>query len=178
MPRKLTFKVFRNGELLRKKTFQQPAVNIGTGASAHLKLEDEEASPLHAQVAVEPSGKIVVSDLESEKGVQLNGTKVDMAGAESGDRLSIGTTEIVIEDATEDEVPEPVSKAVFTRLPRSPAGDAPGAIPGMMEGTLHEDGFTQHEPEEPMPQELIEEPSGQKEKAGEESAKEKSEEKE
>jgi predicted component of type VI protein secretion system len=173
-PRQTAVKVFRNGELVREKTFQQQAVNIGTDSAAHLRLADDAVSSLHAQLSIEPSGKIKITDLESAKGVFINGNKVQQAALDRGDTVTIGNTQLVIGPVQTEQVPHPTEKAVFTRMPRSPHGEAPGAIPGMMEGHDYGRKYKQKQPERTMPPERVEHPDV-KQEASEQTAAEKEE---
>jgi protease PrsW len=76
-------------------------LRIGRSREAGLELHDPKVSRAHAELTVEPSGRIVLADLRSSNGTWINGTRVDTPVQLRGDeRLWIGDT--VLELAPDD----------------------------------------------------------------------------
>jgi pSer/pThr/pTyr-binding forkhead associated (FHA) protein len=48
----LSFRIFKNGQLVRETQLSQGVIKIGKVASAHLHLEDEHVSRMHAIIEV------------------------------------------------------------------------------------------------------------------------------
>jgi protease PrsW len=76
-------------------------LRIGRSREADLELHDPKASRAHAELTVEPGGRIVLADLGSSNGTWINGTRVDTPVQLRGDeRLWIGDS--VIELSPDD----------------------------------------------------------------------------
>jgi len=69
---------------------------IGRSKECDLQLQDPNTSRRHAEVRLEGSGYWLV-DLDSTNGLQVNGRRTSRAKLESGDRITIGSTDIVFE---------------------------------------------------------------------------------
>ena len=93
----LTFKVYRGDELLRTESFERDVIKIGKLASAHLRLEDEHVSRIHAVVEVAADGRMSVVDMGGPAGTLLNGRRVRRGAVRAGDELSIGGLRVVVE---------------------------------------------------------------------------------
>ena len=93
----LTFRVFKKDQLLFEETLRQSAIKIGTVPSAHLKLNDENVSRLHAVIEVhDPSSDVQIIDLGSLRGTYVNGEKVTKAKLQTGDLIVVGDTRIEV----------------------------------------------------------------------------------
>ena len=102
----LTFRVFQKDQLIFEKTLRQSAIKIGKVPSAHLKLNDESVSRMHAIIEVhDPSAHVQIVDLGSQRGTYVNGKKVTKAKLQSGDMISVGDTciEVRIDQETMTE---------------------------------------------------------------------------
>jgi hypothetical protein len=71
---------------------------IGRGAEADLQLADTGVSRRHAELRVVGS-EVEVRDLGSTNGTWVNGRRVDSAPLRDGDRVTVGTTELVVRTA-------------------------------------------------------------------------------
>ncbi len=80
---------------------------IGQLTSNQLVLPGVDIDPIHAVVEVDEQTKETnIIDMGSEKGVILNGTKIDVvATLKKGDVIYIGSIKIDVLDASEQEVP-------------------------------------------------------------------------
>ena len=92
----LTFRIFKGDQLLREEKLSLSVIKLGKVPSAHLKLDDETVSRMHAIIEVNGPGDVSIIDLGSTKGTFVNGQKVNKAKLQSGDTL---TFDINHEDA-------------------------------------------------------------------------------
>jgi hypothetical protein len=68
---------------------------IGRGAEADLQLTDTGVSRRHAELRL-VAGALEVHDLGSTNGTWVNGRRVQAASLRDGDRVTVGTTELVV----------------------------------------------------------------------------------
>ena len=64
---------------------------LGRSSECHIALHDQGVSKRHAQVEVY-SNKVIITDLKSRNGTFLNGTKINTALIQPGDRASVHDT--------------------------------------------------------------------------------------
>src|SRR5689334_17473299 len=135
----LTFRIYKGDQLLREERLSLSVIKLGKVPSAHLKLDDETVSRMHAIIEVNGPGDVSIIDLGSTKGTFVNGQKVNKAKLQSGDTIVVGETRIELaigagEESAEDDptrvnappAPEP-SSGVIASTPRPPMG-APASI--------------------------------------------------
>ncbi len=108
MPVLLRFKVFKGSELLDTRELSRDLIKIGSLSRAHLCINDEKASRLHAAVSVE-GGKMSLIDMGSAAGTLLNGVRVDRAELHFGDEIQIGELRIVVGDGSVPDEPSPAA---------------------------------------------------------------------
>lgn len=66
--------------------------------------EDNEASTIHCDISYDSNrGTLTIQDLKSRNGVRLNGTKTEKAFLKAGDRIRIGSTELILEPPRTDD---------------------------------------------------------------------------
>lgn len=138
----LTFRIFKNDQLIREDTLVSGVIKIGKVPSAHLRIDDESVSRMHAIVEV-TGGDVSLIDLGSTRGTYVNGRRINKAKLESGDVITLGDTrvEIAIAEApavrpisepsvivAADAVPAPADVATSAPRPR-PATAAPPPLP-------------------------------------------------
>src|SRR5881275_1764333 len=88
--------VFLRGELLAVQIpLEREQVTLGRALDADIRINDSRASRLHARITTEldkTSGEMSyrLSDLDSTNGTILNGTRIDSAFLEDGDKFEIG----------------------------------------------------------------------------------------
>lgn len=63
---------------------------VGRGARADFIVEAPLVSRVHCRFCADPSGQLVVEDLESTNGTSVNGARVDRAVLKPGDTVTIG----------------------------------------------------------------------------------------
>jgi FHA domain-containing protein len=104
----LAFKIYKDDELISTETFDREIIKIGRLSSAHLRLEDEKVSRIHAVVEVSADGQVNIIDMGSSEGTFVNGEKVNKAGLNPGDEIKLGDTRIVFQDEAAEEGQEAV----------------------------------------------------------------------
>ena len=114
----LTFRIFKGDQFLREEKLSLSVIKLGKVPSAHLKLDDETVSRMHAIIEVNGPGDVSIIDLGSTKGTFVNGQKVNKAKLQSGDTIVVGETRIELSIGTGEE--EDVATSV--NLPAAPTG--------------------------------------------------------
>lgn len=109
----------------------QPEATIGRVHGNTVKLNDTQASRLHATIHQEPQGWWI-EDLGSANGTFINGNKVDKVWLRSGDTIRIGSTAFRFQD-------EPVTAPVPATRPATPP---PPPIPTSMQPPAKTKGRT------------------------------------
>ncbi|MEO8703528.1 MAG: AgmX/PglI C-terminal domain-containing protein [Kofleriaceae bacterium] len=129
----LSFRIFKNNQLVREEVLNQSVIKIGKVASAHLRIDDDSVSRMHAIIEV-LGPEVSVIDLGSTGGTFVNGQKVNKAKLQSGDTITVGDTriEIAMADAVLPTIivaPTPPPIPVATPMTRTmPAPTAPIAV--------------------------------------------------
>jgi hypothetical protein len=127
----LTFRIFKGDQLLREERLSLSVIKLGKVPSAHLKLDDETVSRMHAIIEVNGPGDVSIIDLGSTKGTFVNGQKVNKAKLQSGDTIVVGDTRIELaigapgEEPAEEptRVQPPAQQDIIASTPR------PGVAP-------------------------------------------------
>ncbi|HEX5028990.1 MAG TPA: DUF3662 and FHA domain-containing protein [Gaiellaceae bacterium] len=78
----------------RKHEVTAPSVVLGRSRDADIRIADVNVSRRHAELRQEGAGYWIV-DLGSTNGLELNGKRTDRSRVRDGDRIVIGSTEIV-----------------------------------------------------------------------------------
>jgi len=101
------------------------SVIIGRSREADLRLADPDTSRRHSKIVCE-SGRYTVQDLVSTNGTWVNGERVDEHLLRPGDRLEIGSQEIVfcVVEAEPGLVAEPGEEAQTLFVERSTSAPA------------------------------------------------------
>ena len=136
----LTFRIFKGDQLVREEKLSLSVIKLGKVPSAHLKLDDETVSRMHAIIEVNGPGDVSIIDLGSTKGTFVNGQKVNKAKLQTGDTIVVGETKIELSigtpgDAEIDDSPtrvqSPVQSDIIASSPRQPS--APVAQPAAIQ---------------------------------------------
>ncbi len=70
---------------------------VGRTAQADFMLDAPLISRVHCRLTADPSGQLVVEDLESQNGTYVNGQRVERATLKTGDQLTIGRVEFTVQ---------------------------------------------------------------------------------
>ncbi len=100
----LSFRIFHNGQLVRETQLSQGVIKIGKVPSAHLKIDDDKVSRMHAIIEV-LGNDVSVIDLGSTGGTFVNGQKINKAKLVSGDAITVGDSRIELSIADAVAVP-------------------------------------------------------------------------
>ena len=95
----LTFALYQGDTLTRRETVTQDIVKVGKDAKSHLRVDDEQASRMHAVIEVAGPEDITLIDLGNEPGTMVNGARVNKCKLHVGDQIQVGQTYIVLESA-------------------------------------------------------------------------------
>jgi pSer/pThr/pTyr-binding forkhead associated (FHA) protein len=68
---------------------------LGRATGADFSVDGALVSRVHCRLVALPGGELEVRDLESTNGTFVNGTRVQTAVLQSGDRLQIGRVELI-----------------------------------------------------------------------------------
>jgi hypothetical protein len=126
----LKFRIFKNNELVGFRELNQAVIKIGKVGTAHLALEDESVSRMHAIIEVSDVAAHII-DLGSTRGTFVNGQKINKAKLSDGDELRIGDLRLELAIAAAPSVivePQP-PKAAPPPLPVMPKPAMPVAPP-------------------------------------------------
>jgi TonB family protein len=115
----LTLKVYKGEELIASKDYDRDLIKIGRLSSAHLCLEDEKVSRIHAVIDVGQDGAMFVTDMGSVEGTYVNGKRVTKSPLAFGDEIKVGNTTIQVHEtaanlaaaAQDGELPPPEEQA-------------------------------------------------------------------
>ncbi len=125
----LSFRIFKGDQLVREEKLSQNVIKLGKVASAHLRVDDEAVSRMHAIIEV-IGHDVHIIDLGSTRGTFVNGQKINKAKLQSGDTIIVGDTRIelgmVVIDAT---MPAPVAAPVVALVAAPVAAPAMKAAP-------------------------------------------------
>src|SRR5713226_2424970 len=95
----LTFGLYEGDQLVRRETITQDIVKVGKDPKSHLRVDDEQASRMHAVIEVVNPEDITLIDLGNEPGTRVNGANVNKCKLRPGDHVEIGGTRLVLESA-------------------------------------------------------------------------------
>ncbi len=101
----------------QKIPLEAASVTLGRGLESDVRLKDIKASRRHCQVVKTPKGYQCV-DLSSGNGTYVNGIQIKTQMLSPGDRITIGSTTILFEDAPRAAAPP---RAATAKLPVVPA---------------------------------------------------------
>src|SRR5580704_17512949 len=137
----LTFRIFKGDQLIREERLSLSVIKLGKVPSAHLKLDDETVSRMHAIIEVNGPNDVSIIDLGSTKGTFVNGQKVNKAKLQSGDVIVVGETRIELSIAAGDEdvgehtkVQAPAPQDIAASSPPPARAPAPPAPPPTVRG--------------------------------------------
>lgn len=90
----IIFRIFKNGQLVGVKQFDQDQIVIGHNTDVQLNLDSDKVSPIHCLIELRDNG-YYLSDLGSTSGTFKNGQAVLDEMISSGDEIEIGPFKIV-----------------------------------------------------------------------------------
>jgi len=121
----LTFALYQGDALQRRETVAQDIVKVGKDPKSHLRVDDDQASRMHAVIEVGSPDDVTLIDLGNEPGTLVNGARVNKCKLHVGDQIQVGGTIIVLEAAA---APGAETAAPYVEAPNPfavPAAPAP-----------------------------------------------------
>ncbi len=73
--------------------------SIGRESKNDITVHDPNASRAHAELVLSPQGIWILTDLNSTNGTSVNGRRISSQPLQDGDRITIGTTNLVFSQA-------------------------------------------------------------------------------
>jgi FHA domain len=128
----LTFALYQGDALQRRETVTQDIVKVGKDPKSHLRVDDEQASRMHAVIEVAGPEDITLIDLGNEPGTLVNGARVNKCKLHVGDQIQVGQTYIVLESADAagaEAVAAPPAQASYAAPAANPFAAAGAASP-------------------------------------------------
>lgn len=126
----LKFRIYKNNELVGVRELNQSVIKIGKVPTAHVCLDDESVSRMHAIVEVLGDTAHII-DLGSTRGTFVNGARINKAKLTSGDLVQCGDMRLEVMFA-EGTAPEAVAyeapKAAPPPIPTTVTAPAPKAV--------------------------------------------------
>lgn len=96
------FQISRDGQEPRTERLDQDVIKVGSYAQSHLHVDDPAVSRMHALIERTADG-VTIMDLGSGRGTTVNGVRVNKSPLRHGDRIGVGSTEILFQLASELE---------------------------------------------------------------------------
>ncbi len=90
---------------------------LGRSQDATFQVEDDGISRKHAKILVNPTGGFQVVDLGSTNGTYLNGSRVDLASLNDGDKIQVGSN-TVLKFSLQDQLEEQYQKSIYESATR------------------------------------------------------------
>jgi predicted component of type VI protein secretion system len=112
---------------------QRPVILIGRHVDCDARIEHSKISRRHCCVAI-AYDRIILRDLGSRNGIQVNGRIVDEVRLQVGDEIAIGPIFFRFEEQAADPAAGATAKPAATAFPRPTAPSLPSAPtnPGWM----------------------------------------------
>ena len=135
MANPLTLRVHKDGRLIETREFDRDVVKIGRLSTAHLCIDDDRVSRIHAVIEVGADGALSIIDMGSVEGTFVNGKRVSKSALVDGDRIRMGGVELeVVLGGAEAAAPAPAAPAsapAAAPTPEAVAAVVAGSMPGV-----------------------------------------------
>ncbi|MEO8178135.1 MAG: AgmX/PglI C-terminal domain-containing protein [Deltaproteobacteria bacterium] len=98
----VTFATYQGGQLVSRDSVTHDIVKVGRDPKSHLRVEDPAASRMHAVIEVASPSEITLIDLGNDPGTYVNGERINKCRLRVGDRIDIGSTQLILENVEAD----------------------------------------------------------------------------
>jgi Zn-finger nucleic acid-binding protein len=88
----LVFQVHAPGRTPREVRVREGIIKLGRALQAHVRLDDDQVSRIHAVIDVNGPGDVELIDLGSDAGTLVNGEPIGNRKLRTGDTLQLGRT--------------------------------------------------------------------------------------
>lgn len=86
--------IVHKGKIQKNIPLRNESMIIGRKAESDIRLEEQQVSGRHAELLVKNSG-VILRDLDSTNGTNINGSPVTEKKLQTGDQISIGTFKLI-----------------------------------------------------------------------------------
>ncbi len=115
----LKFRIFKGNELVGFRELNQGVIKIGKVPSAHICLDDESVSRMHAIVEIQHDTAYLI-DLGSTRGTFINGQRINKAKLANGDAIQIGNVRLELALTTASSASSVAASAAPVATPPPP----------------------------------------------------------
>lgn len=98
----VTFATYQGGQLVSRDSVTHDIVKVGRDPKSHLRVDDPAASRMHAVIEVASPSEITLIDLGNDPGTYVNGERINKCRLRVGDRVDIGSTQLILENVEAD----------------------------------------------------------------------------
>jgi hypothetical protein len=98
----VTFATYQGGQLVSRDSVTHDIVKVGRDPKSHLRVDDPAASRMHAVIEVASPSEITLIDLGNDPGTYVNGERINKCRLRVGDRIDIGSTQLILENVEAD----------------------------------------------------------------------------
>src|SRR5436190_10350054 len=98
----VTFATYQGGQLISRDSVTHDIVKVGRDPKSHLRVDDPAASRMHAVIEVASPTEITLIDLGNDPGTYVNGERINKCRLRVGDRVDIGSTQLILENVEAD----------------------------------------------------------------------------
>jgi hypothetical protein len=98
----VTFATYQGGQLVSRDSVTHDIVKVGRDPKSHLRVDDPAASRMHAVIEVASPTEITLIDLGNDPGTYVNGERINKCRLRVGDRVDIGSTQLILENVEAD----------------------------------------------------------------------------
>src|ERR1043165_4812626 len=98
----VTFATYQGGQLISRDSVTHDIVKVGRDPKSHLRVDDPAASRMHAVIEVASPSEITLIDLGNDPGTYVNGERINKCRLRVGDRIDIGSTQLILENVEAD----------------------------------------------------------------------------
>ena len=122
----VTFRIFRGDVLVAEQSLCKATIKVGSGSSAHVRLDDDTVDRSHAVIDVADSSNITIIDLGGG-GTRVNGKHIGGKGRlRSGDSIQVGETRIeFVVAGAEEAVSTPHGNMLAAHGPEAAVASTP-----------------------------------------------------
>ena len=92
----VTFATYQGGQLISRDSVTHDIVKVGRDPKSHLRVDDPAASRMHAVIEVASPSEITLIDLGNDPGTYVNGERINKCRLRVGDRIDIGSTQLIL----------------------------------------------------------------------------------
>jgi hypothetical protein len=142
----VTFATYRGGQLISRDSVTHDIVKVGRDPKSHLRVDDPAASRMHAVIEVASPTEITLIDLGNDPGTYVNGERINKCRLRVGDRVDIGSTQLILENVEADsagrfEARQALGAAVARAVEPQPGERYTGEQPLYAGGSAAQPGF-------------------------------------